>query len=203
MERNVYKEIEDRLIIRTAHIKQTQLEVGVDSYSPAVAQIVATADNAGPPADYNCLAMIGSSKRGTISLRLFARADYENARFLAVGFQAQGCLALIAAASMAAHLCENRSWKQALSIRVDDLMAVLGSLPNDKRHVPFFAVEAIRALVGDCLVHADQSRAFIEDYVGCDDTMLECMLCEHCSLRTLRNQLRYLEMQSAQAVKTA
>jgi NifU-like protein involved in Fe-S cluster formation len=193
MERNVYKEIEDRLIIRTADIKQSPHEVGTGAYSPAVAHIVATADNVGIPENHNCLSMIGSSKRATISLQLFARADYRQQRFEAVGFRAHGCLALIAAASLAAHFCESRSWRQALAVRIEDFYDVLEEVPWDKRHVPFFAVEAIRALVGDCLVHAGQKCDVVEAYTGCNDSALECMLCEHCSLRSLRNELRFLE----------
>jgi NifU-like protein involved in Fe-S cluster formation len=191
VQRNVYRDIEERLVIRTAHISQSPHEIGAGAYSPAVARIVANADNTGAPDGYNCVSMIGSSKRGTLSLRLFGRADYENERFVAVGFKAHGCLALIAAASVAAHLCEGLSWKQALCVSVENFYDCLGDLPWDKRHVPYFAVEAIRALVGDCLARAQQECGFIEAYTGCDDNLLECMLCEHCSLRTLRNELRY------------
>ena len=197
MERNVYKEIEDRLVIRTADIKQSPLEVGADSYSPAVFDIVANANNAGAPENYNCIAMIGSSKRGTIALRLFGRADYQQQRFEAVGFKAHGCLAMIAAASVIAGLCQGKHWQEALAINVEQIKNILGDLPWDKNHVPYFAIEAVRALVGDCLVHAEQKRSFIEDYVGCKDTMMECMLCEHCSLRTLRNELRFKEYATA------
>jgi NifU-like protein involved in Fe-S cluster formation len=185
MLRNVYDEPEDRLVIRTDDIWQTARESGVDGYDPAVLRIVAEARNVGAPSGCNCRATVGSSKRVTIALQLYGRADYERERFAAVGFRAQGCLALIAAASVAAELACNASWQQALAVQADDIYAVLKEVPADKRHVLWFAIEAIRALVGDCLARARQESDRIRRSVGCDEGSMGCLLCEHCSLRAL------------------
>jgi NifU-like protein involved in Fe-S cluster formation len=189
--RNVYKVPETRRIIRTRDVQQIPVEVGVDGYSEQLLNVVANFDNAGEPADYNAISSVGNSKRGVISTRLFALVDYENARFLKVGFKAHGCLAMLASASMAAKLIEGRTFTEALRITTGDIVQALDGVPSDKSYVVHVAVEAIRALIGDCLVRAEVSLDELDDMVPCDPYSVPCLVCEHCSLRDSRLELAF------------
>jgi NifU-like protein involved in Fe-S cluster formation len=189
--RNIYKVPETRHVIRTRDVYQVQTEVGVDGYSEQLLSVVASFENAGEPEGYNAISSVGSSKRGVISTRLFALADYESARFLKVGFKAHGCLAMLGCASMAATLIEGRTFTEALQITAKDITDALDGLPADRAHVIHAAVEAIRALVGDCLVRAGLSLDELDAMVPCDPYSVPCLVCEHCSLRDSRVELAF------------
>jgi NifU-like protein involved in Fe-S cluster formation len=189
--RNVYKEPETRRIIRTRNVQQIQTEIGVEGYSEQLLNVVATFDNAGEPEGYNTISSVGKSKRGVISTRLFAVADYGNARFLKVGFKAHGCLAILASASMAATLIEGRTFTEALRISTGDISDALDGVPADKSYVLYIAAEAIRALVGDCLIRAGLSLDEIDAIMPCDPYSVPCLVCEHCSLRDSRVELQF------------
>jgi NifU-like protein involved in Fe-S cluster formation len=189
--RNIYKVPETRHVIRTRDVYQIQTEIGVDGYSEQLLSVVASFENSGEPEGYNAISSVGNSKRGVISTRLFALVDYENARFLKVGFKAHGCLAMLASASMAATLIEGRTFTEALQITKKDISDALDGVPADKSYVVPVAIEAIRALVGDCLVRAGLSLDELDALVPCDPYSVTCLICEHCSLRDSRVELAF------------
>ena len=47
--RNVYREVQDRHVLRTADVYQTEIEDGVTGYSDTLLSVVATSATAAPP----------------------------------------------------------------------------------------------------------------------------------------------------------
>lgn len=94
--RDIYHEPDDRALIRTKDVYQTELDNGVEGYSETMLAIVANFKNAGKPEGFNVQSMVGKSKRGEVALRLFAVVDDSVADpvFVKVGFKSRGCLAM-------------------------------------------------------------------------------------------------------------
>ncbi|MCC6446372.1 MAG: iron-sulfur cluster assembly scaffold protein [Armatimonadetes bacterium] len=78
-------------------------------------------------------------------MRLYLRVEGESIRQAA--FQAEGCAAAIAAASMTTLLVEGKTLDEALSIRDEDVAKALGGLPESKIHCSILAEDAIQAAV--------------------------------------------------------
>ncbi len=190
--RNVYLEPEERALIRTKDVYQTNLDNGVNGYSKTLLAIVANFTNGGKPEGYNVQAMVGRSKRGEVALRMFAVVDDSCADpvFVKVGFQVRGCVAMVGCASMACSMIEGRTFSQALRISKDDIERAVDGLTPDRRYTAMFAAECIKALVGDWMYRAGMSLSDMDEYLGCDEGSVTCMLCEHCSLRDTRVDMR-------------
>lgn len=190
--RNVYLEPEERALIRTKDVYQTNLDNGVNGYSKTLLAIVANFTNGGKPDGYNVQAMVGRSKRGEVALRMFAVVDDSCADpvFVKVGFQVRGCVAMVGCASVACSMIEGRTFSQALRISKDDIERAVDGLTPDRRYTAMFAAECIKALVGDWMYRAGMSLSDMDEYLGCDEGSVTCMLCEHCSLRDTRVDMR-------------
>lgn len=191
--RNVYIEPKDRAVIRTADVYQTEIDEGVAGYSDTLLAIVANFKNSGAPEGFNAQSMVGKSKRGEVALRLFAVVDPETQTFARVGFKSRGCLAMTACASVVCSMAEGKTLEEALAITVDDVKEAVDGVPWGKGHTLTFAVEGVRALVGDWLVRQGSTLAQLDGVLPCDDRSVECLLCEHCSLRDLRVDLQVNE----------
>ena len=164
---------EDRqALIRTRDVYQTAVDDGVAGYSDTLLSVVANFKNAGAPEGFNAQSMVGKSKRGEVALRLFAVIDEERDVILKMGFKARGCLAMTACASMICMMAEGKSLSAALAIAPDDLK---------------------RALVGDWLIRRGATRAELDRDLPCDADSVECLMCEHCSLRDSRIDLLVAE----------
>ena len=61
---------------------------------------------------------------------------------------------------------------------------------RDRSYTLHFAVEAIRALIGDYLVHQGATLEDLDNRLPCDSLSIPCIICEHCSLRDTRVELR-------------
>lgn len=188
--RNVYREVKDRHVLRTADVYQTEIEDGVVGYSDTLLSVVANFRNAGAPEGFNAQAMVGKSKRGEVAMRLFAVVDPETETFTRVGFKTRGCLAVTGCASVVCSLLEGKPFDEALAITTDDIKRALDGVPADKSYTLHFAVEAIRALVGDYLVRAGAPMEELDTRVPCDPMSVPCMICEHCSFRSIRLDLK-------------
>ena len=186
--RNVFVESSDRALIRTADVYQTELDSGVEGYSETLLSVVANFKNAGKPEGFNVQSMVGKSKRGEVALRLFAIVDDASTApvFVKVGFKTRGCLAMTACASVICEMVEGKTFAQALAIAPADVERAVCGVPPDKKHTTFFAVEAVRGLVGDWMFRAGVPLAKIDAMLPCDTSSVQCILCEHCSLRDLR-----------------
>ena len=187
--RNVYVELEDKVLLRTADVYQTAVGDDVESYSDTLLAVVANFKNAGRPEGFNAQSMAGKSKRGEIACRLFAVVDPDTRIVRKAGFKARGCLAITACASVVCSMMEGRRLEDALAITVDDVREALDGVPAGKTNTLYFAVEAVRGLVGDYLVREGATLAELDAVVGCDESSVACMMCEHCSLRTMRTEM--------------
>ncbi|MCR5582666.1 MAG: iron-sulfur cluster assembly scaffold protein [Eggerthellaceae bacterium] len=186
--RNVYKDIEDRRVIRTADVYQTQNENGVRGYSDTLLAVVADFNNSGIPEGCNARGMAGKSKRGEVACQIFGAIDPESETITRAGFRSRGCIAITASASILCQMIEGRTLDQALSITDADVVEALDGVPSDKRDSPIFAVEACRAMIGDWVL-GQSGLAELDKRVPCDMGGVTCMVCEHCSLRDLRFDL--------------
>lgn len=187
--RNVYVEPDERAVIRTADVYQTEIEAGTAGYSDTLLAVVATYKNSGAPAHFNAQSMVGKSKRGEVALRLFAEIDPDAQTFIHVGFKTRGCLAMTACASTVCSMIEGKTFAEALAIGPDDVREAIDGVPWDKVHTLYFAAEGVRALVGDYLIRQGANRADLDVSVPCDECSVPCAMCEHCSLRDARIDL--------------
>ena len=193
--RNVYLEPEDRSLIRTEDVYQTELENGTVGYSDTLLSVIANYTNSGAPEGFNAQSMVGKSKRGEVALRLFAVVekpalvegrDFSQARFVSAGFKTRGCLAMTACASVICQMIEGKTFEEALHITPQDVKEALDGVPWDKIHTTYFAVEGVHALIGDYLLGQGASLAQLDKLAPCDQDSVDCIMCEHCSLRDAR-----------------
>lgn len=115
-------------------------------------------------------------------------------RFGPVGFKSRGCLAMTACASVICDMIEGLTFAEALRITPDQVKEAVGGVPWDKLHTTVFAVEAIRGLVGDWIIHQGATFSQLEVLLPCDALDSHCLMCEHCSLRAFRTDLRMDEI---------
>ncbi len=188
--RNVYVEPSDRAVIRTEDVYQTEVEDGVAGYSDTLLGIVANFKNSGAPEGFNAQSMVGKSKRGEVAVRLFAVVDPETSTFARAGFKTRGCLAMTGCASVVCSMIEGKTLEEALAITPDQVRDAVDGVPWDKGYTTVFAVEAVRGLVGDWLVRQGATLAELDAAVPCDECSVDCLLCEHCSLRETRVELQ-------------
>ncbi len=187
--RDVYREPEDRALIRTEDVYQTEIESGTIGYSDTLLSVIANYRNSGIPEGANAQAMVGKAKRGEVALRLFARINPETRRIEEARFRTRGCLAVTACASVICTMISGKTFEEALAITTEDIKEALDGVPWDKSYTPAFAVEGVRALIGDFLVQEGASLEELDAVVPCDQSSLNCLICENCSLRSTRIQL--------------
>mgnify|MGYP004512785979 FL=1 len=199
--RDVYHEPEDRALIRTEDVYQTELDAGIEGYSKELLAIVANFTNGGKPDGYNVQAMVGRSKRGEVAVRMFAVVDdsVSDPVFTKVGFQVRGCVAMVGCASATCSMIEGKTFSQALGITQDDVERAVGGLAPRRRYTAMFAAECIKALVGDWMYKCGMSLEKMNEYLGCDESGVACLMCEHCSLRDSRVDLRLKEAMATAA----
>lgn len=182
--RNVYKQIPDRLVIRTADVYQQQNENGVHGYSDTLLSVVANFKNSGIPEGCNARSMCGKSKHGEVACQLFGVIDPTARTIERIGFKSRGCIAMTACSSQICTMAYGKTLDQALAITTDDLKDALDGVPSDKLYTLYFAIEALHALVGDYLLRTE-GLAAAETHAPCSSSSVNCIMCEHCSLRDL------------------
>lgn len=188
---------EDLAYLRTADVYQTVVDDGVAGYSDTLLSIVANFKNSGRPEGFNAQSMIGKSKRGEVALRLFAVVNNDTQVIEKAGFKCRGCLAMTACASVICTMIEGKTLEQALTITKEDVRAAVDGVPFDKAHTLVFAIEGVRALVGDWMVRQGASLADLDRDLPCNNTSIDCLQCEHCSLRDTRIDLLVEQAQAA------
>lgn len=191
--RNVYIEPVDRAVIRTADVYQTESEIGTAGYSDTLLSVVANFTNSGAPDGFNAQCMVGKSKRGEVAMRLFAVIDPEGPRFTHVGFKTRGCLAMTGCASVVSTMLEGRTFEEALEITPDTIKEALDGVPWDRIHTVYFALEGIRALIGDYLIRQGADVDELDRSALCDRSGVGCIMTEHCSLRDGRIELMFAD----------
>lgn len=188
-ERDIYHEPPTRVLLRTADAYQTESMDEVEGYSDKLLSIVADYRNGGRPEGANAQAMVGKSKRGEVAFRLFARVNPETSVIEAAGFKTRGCLAMTGCASVTCSLIEGRTLEEALALTADEVREAVDGVPAGKANTLTFSVEAVRALVGDFLVREGADLDALDAVVPCNPYGVDCLMCEHCSLRDTRNDL--------------
>ena len=174
---------------------QTELDNGVEGYSETMLAIVANFKNAGKPEGFNVQSMVGKSKRGEVALRLFAVVDDSVADpvFVKAGFKSRGCLAMTGCASAICSMIEGKTFSQALELTPKDVELAVDGVPKGKGHTTLFAIEAVRGLVGDWMYRCGMSLSEMDEKLPCDEMSVACLMCEHCSLRDTRVEMRVNE----------
>lgn len=189
-ERDIYNTPEDKVLLRTKDVYQTESEDDVASYSERLLAIVADFRNSGEPEGANAQSMVGKSKRGEVACRLFARIDPATGIIEAAGFKTRGCLAMTGCASAACQLVEGKPIEEALAVGIDDIAAFVDGVPSGKVNALHFAACAIQALVGDFLMRDGASLGELQEAVPCDADSISCIMAEHCSYRQSLLELR-------------
>ncbi|MCH4184901.1 MAG: iron-sulfur cluster assembly scaffold protein [Eggerthellaceae bacterium] len=189
--RNVYKDVEDRHVIRTRDVYQQQNENGTDGYSETLLAVVANFCNSGIPEGCNAVGMAGKSKSGEVAVQLFAKVDLETMTIEQIGFKCRGCIAMTACASQICTMAFQKTFADAIKITPKDLENSLDGVPAKKRDTTDFAVEALHALMGDCMIRQGKTLDEIDKVIPCDQSSVACLLCEHCSLRDQRADILY------------
>ena len=88
------------------------------------------------------------------------------------------------------HLLHDRGKDVLAGARAD---AAVDGVPKGKGHTTLFAIEAVRGLVGDWMYRCGMSLAEMDEKLPCDEMSVACLMCEHCSLRDTRVEMRVNE----------
>ena len=193
--RDIYHEPDDRALIRTKDVYQTELDNGVEGYSETMLAIVANFKNAGKPEGFNVQSMVGKSKRGEVALRLFAVVDDSVADPVFVdlrgyhkpeGYTINHGVCL----QNAFPICGKCG---IISLTPKDVELAVDGVPKGKGHTTLFAIEAVRGLVGDWMYRCGMPLAEMDEKLPCDEMSVACLMCEHCSLRDTRVEMRVNE----------
>ena len=120
-------------------------------------------------------------------MQLFAQVDPETETFVEVGFRSHGCLAAIACATALAAMLRGKTFDEALAITKEDVLEAVDGLPNGRKYTLTYAVEAVRALIGDYLLRIKgYNLAQLNEVIRCESMCPNCLLTENCSLRDER-----------------
>lgn len=178
---------EDTPFLRTPDMYQIENDAPITEYSERLLNLIADARNGGIPEDANAFCSVGKEKRGTVQMQLFARIDPQSETFAEVGFRSHGCLAAIACATALATMLRGKTFDEALAITKEDILEYVGGLPNGRKYTLTYAVEAVRALIGDYLLRIKgYDLAQLDKAIPCDGMCPNCLLTENCSLRDER-----------------
>lgn len=178
---------EDTPFLRTPDMYQIENDAPITEYSERSLNLIADARNGGIPEDANAFCSVGKEKRGTVQMQLFARIDPQSETFEEVGFRSHGCLAAIACATALATMLRGKTFDEALAITKEDVLDYVGGLPNGRKYTLTYAVEAVRALIGDYLLRIKgYDLAQLDKAIPCDGMCPNCLLTENCSLRDER-----------------
>lgn len=178
---------EDTPFLRTPDMYQIENDAPITEYSERSLNLIADARNGGIPEDANAFCNVGKEKRGTVQMQLFARIDPQSETFAEVGFRSHGCLAAIACATALATMLRGKTFDEALAITKEDILEYVGGLPNGRKYTLTYAVEAVRALIGDYLLRIKgYDLAQLDKAIPCDGMCPNCLLTENCSLRDER-----------------
>ena len=178
---------EDTPFLRTPDMYQIENDAPITEYSDKSLDLIADAKNGGIPDGANAFCSVGKEKRGTVQMQLFAVMDPETDRFVEVGFRSHGCLAAIACATAVADMLTGKTVDEAPAITRDEITEAVGGLPKGRDYTVYFAVEAIKAIVGDYYLRVKgYNLAQLDEKVTCEKMCMECLLTSNCSLRDER-----------------
>jgi len=110
---------------------------------------------------------------------------------------ARGAVEVLSAAGVVSHLSFGSESGSLEELRAAAVCLDSQAYPSALRRaldqgLPFPAArqEAVRALIGDYLVRQGASLEELDAVVPCNSLSVPCMICEHCSLRSTRVELK-------------
>ena len=178
---------QDTPFLRTPDMYQIENDAPITEYSEKSLDLIADARNGGIPDGANAFCSVGKEKRGTVQMQLFAVVNPDEDRFVEVGFRSHGCLAAIACATVVADMLTGKTVTEALEITQKQILEAVDGLPDGRVYTLNFAIEAIRALVGDYYLRVKgYNLAQLDEVVPCERMCLNCIITENCSLRDER-----------------
>lgn len=178
---------QDTPFLRTPDMYQIENDAPITEYSEKSLDLIADARNGGIPDGANAFCSVGKEKRGTVQMQLFAIVNPDEDRFVEAGFRSHGCLAAIACATVVADMLTGKTVTEALEITQDQILEAVDGLPDGRVYTLNFAIEAIRALVGDYYLRVKgYNLAQLDEVVPCERMCLNCIITENCSLRDER-----------------
>ncbi len=96
--------------------------------------------NFGPLRDATANARLTGPCGDTMEFWLWCQED----RIVQATFTTDGCAASIASGSMAAHLADGKTIAEAARLTPEEVLSAIGGLPEDHRHCPVLAVNALK-----------------------------------------------------------
>ena len=178
---------QDTPFLRTPDMYQIENDAPITEYFEKSLDFMSDARNGGIPDGSNAFCSVGKEKRGTVQMQLFAVVNPDEDRFVEVGFRSHGCLAAIACATVVADMLTGKTVTEALEITQDHILEAVDGLPDGRVYTLNFAIEAIRALVGDYYLRVKgYNLAQLDEVVPCERMCLNCIITENCSLRDER-----------------
>ncbi|HVO33258.1 MAG TPA: iron-sulfur cluster assembly scaffold protein [Elusimicrobiota bacterium] len=115
--------------------------------------------NVGEMADADGVGDVGNPMCGDI-VRLFLKLKGD--RIEKATFKTFGCRAAIATSSLLTEMIPGKTIDQALRIREEDILRVLGDLPPLKRHCGKLAELALQAAIGDHFARTRSDTALLK-----------------------------------------
>jgi len=118
-------------------------------FSPQAAEHVQRPRNIGPIESASHIGLVGIPGEGAF-VKIWLRL--ENGKILQSAYQTHGCPSSVAAASLLCQLAVGKDVKWVNALRAQDLLVILGGLPEGKEKFASMAVSALQNAVSSKLI---------------------------------------------------
>ena len=125
-------------------------------YNEKVLDLFKNPKNVGAMSDANAVGKVGNAACGDI-MQIFLKIN-ENDIIEDASFQTFGCAAAIVSSSVACDVIRGKSVEEALKIENQEIIDILGGLPNHKIHCSVLAKEAIEDAIANYRKKQNKSK---------------------------------------------